>query len=348
MAEGRADLVRVYLAQNIAEQKKDVVALAATRFSLSRQTISRHLVNMVDEGILSAQGRTKGRIYTLRLMDKATVKLDIMASSPAEDEVWRNKFAPLAKDLRENVRAICFHGFTEIFNNAVEHSKGKKILADMELTYISVRISIWDNGMGIFKKIKEHLDLNDEREAILELAKGKVTTDPDNHTGEGIFFTTRMFEAFSICSGLLCFVHSSPDNDWLIETPQTPWRGTWVTMDIPCRSQLTTREIFDRYASEEGDYAFAKTHVPLSLFKMAEENLVSRSQARRVLARYDRFKEVLLDFAGVEHIGQAFADEVFRVFRKQHPEIIVLYINANDGIEAMIDRVNNAGNPSAA
>ena len=55
--------------------------------------------------------------------------------------------------------------------------------------------------MGIFKKIQKALDLLDERHAILELAKGKLTTDPKHHTGEGIFFTSRMFDEFTILSG---------------------------------------------------------------------------------------------------------------------------------------------------
>lgn len=347
MADERTGLIRAYLAQNITERKKGLVALAATHFGLSRQAISRHLGSMVDEGILTAEGRTKGRIYTLRPLAKAMVKLKI-ASCPAEHEVWKKKFAPLAEGLRKNVRDICFHGFSEIFNNAVEHSQGTKILADMELTYTTVRMSVWDDGVGIFRKIKDHFDLNDESEAILDLVKGKVTTAPDNHTGEGIFFTTRMFDTFSIFSDWLFFSHSAPDDNWLIDTRDSRWRGTWVTMAIQSRSQLTIKEVFARYVSEEGDYAFDKTHVPLSLFKMGEENLVSRSQARRVLERYDRFKEILLDFAGVEHIGQAFADEIFRVFRNQHPKISVLHIRANDDIEAMIERVKKADTSSAS
>ena len=34
---------------------------------------------------------------------------------------------------------------------------------------------------------------------VWELPKsGKLTTDPDNHTGEGIFFTSRVFDEFEI------------------------------------------------------------------------------------------------------------------------------------------------------
>ena len=340
MAIRRADRIRAYLAQSIDEGKKDFVTLAATRFGISRQAISRHLAGMVSEGILTAKGRTRGRVYELRTLAKESIKLDV-AGRPAEDKVWRETFASLGSALRENVRDICHYGFTEMFNNAVEHSKGNKVLAEMELTYLRARISIWDDGIGIFANIKEHLQLDDEREAILELAKGKVTTDPENHTGEGIFFTSRMFDTFSINSRLLHFIHSAPADDWLIEEPDSLWQGTWVAMEIPRRSEQTTTAVLGSYTSDEDVPAFDKTRVPLSLFRMGKENLVSRSQAKRVLARYSRFKEVLLDFSGIAHIGQAFADEIFRVFPSQHPDVTVLHIRANDEIEEMIKHVRN-------
>ncbi|MEE8469856.1 MAG: STAS-like domain-containing protein, partial [Dehalococcoidia bacterium] len=65
----------------------------------------------------------------------------------------------------------------------------------------------------------------------------------------------------------------------------------------------------------------------------------SRSQAKRVLARFDRFKEIMLDFDQVEFIGQAFADEIFRVFKNAHPDIKIFPIGANEDVEKMIERV---------
>jgi len=47
----------------------------------------------------------------------------------------------------------------------------------------------------------------------------------------------------------------------------------------------------------------------------------------------------LLDFSGVEMIGQAFADQIFRVFRNEHPDINLVRINTNDDVEKMIQRV---------
>lgn len=70
---------------------------------------------------------------------------------------------------------------------------------------------------------------------------------------------------------------------------------------------------------------------------------MSRSQARRLVARFERFRHVVLDFAGVEEIGQAFADEVFRVFAAGHPSVELRPINAAPAVMAMVRRVTTAG-----
>jgi len=65
---------------------------------------------------------------------------------------------------------------------------------------------------------------------------------------------------------------------------------------------------------------------------------MSRSQAKRVVTRVEKFKTVMFDFTGIETIGQAFADEIFRVFANSHPEIELYPINANPDVQAMINR----------
>ena len=69
---------------------------------------------------------------------------------------------------------------------------------------------------------------------------------------------------------------------------------------------------------------------------------VSRSQAKRLLMGLEKFKRIILDFKGVKSVGQAFVDEVFRVFKNRHPNITIHYFNANDSVEAMIKRGLNA------
>ncbi|GAG64820.1 unnamed protein product, partial [marine sediment metagenome] len=236
---------------------------------------------------------------------------------------------------------ICEYGFTEIFNNVIDHSVGSNAFAGYTHLPNKIKMFVSDDGVGIFNKITRELKLADNREAILELSKGKLTTDPQNHTGEGIFFTTRMFDKFSILSGDLYFSHGLFD-DWLIEDKKDKTKGTYVRMEIATKSSRTVQDIFDKYSGEEYDYGFRRTHVPLLLAKYGEGKLVSRSQAKRVLARFDRFDEVLLDFTGVDFVGQAFIDEIFRVYSNKNPKTKILWIRTNSRIDSMIKTIINS------
>ena len=68
-------------------------------------------------------------------------------------------------------------------------------------------------------------------------------------------------------------------------------------------------------------YGFDHTEVPLRLLAGPHAGLESRAQARRVAARLTQFTRARLDFGGIEDIGPAFADELFRVFARAHPEV---------------------------
>ena len=177
------------------------------------------------------------------------------------------------------------------------------------------------------------------------MAKGKFTTDPKNHSGEGIFFTSRMFDSFWILSGGVAFSHLWGDKEDWIHEPAAPHAGTHVFMKLHNHTSRTARKIFDQFTTDE-DYTFSKTVVPVALAKYGDDNLISRSQAKRLLARIELFRTVLFDFKGVPTIGQAFADEIFRVFANEHSNIELIPIHANSEVRRMIDRVRASPSPS--
>lgn len=63
----------------------------------------------------------------------------------------------------------------ELRGRAIDHSGGSNATIDFEKTAASTSLFLFDNGVGIFKKIQDALGLLDERHAVLELAKGKFT-----------------------------------------------------------------------------------------------------------------------------------------------------------------------------
>ena len=259
----------------------------------------------------------------------------------------QNDFRPWF-DLSKNVSAILDYGFTEIMNNANDHSEGQAVTVLVAVRDGIVSLYVLDDGVGIFEKISKALNLPDRRLAILELSKGKFTTDPANHSGQGIFFTSRMFDQFQIEANGLRYDHDiQQTDDWLWEIDQPdfweidrPDSGTLIYMRIAANSQCTTKAVFDQFSGGE-DYGFDKTIVPVKLARIGEGTLVSRSEAKRLVARFEGFKIVYLDFAGIEEIGQAFADEVFRVFQNAHPAIELVAINTTTAVRQMITRAQS-------
>jgi hypothetical protein len=258
----------------------------------------------------------------------------------AEDMVWREDCLPHVKDLPPNVRGIMQYGVTEMVNNAIDHSGSDQVSVAVIRDALDTTFVVIDEGEGIFLKIQRALGLYDPRESILELAKGKFTTDPSNHTGEGIFFSSRMFDLFYIHSGDLFFSYSARSDDDVLDD-HAGRKGTFVAMRIANDSERIERDVYAKYTDSE-EFTFAKTVVPVRLAQFEGEKLVSRSQAKRLTRRFDRFQTVMLDFSGVEEIGQAFADEVFRVFALAHPDTQMFQLNASDAILAMISRVTRA------
>jgi hypothetical protein len=129
-------------------------------------------------------------------------------------------------------------------------------------------------------------------------------------------------------------------DDWLIEVnDRTAYRkGTLVEMKIKTNADWSMRDVFDKYQGD--NLRFRKTHVPLKLAQYPGEQLVSRSQAKRLLTRFENFSEVFLDFNDVEEIGQAFADEIFRVYHESNPEVSMVVAFANEDVRKMIEFVN--------
>jgi len=337
----RGEDIRRFILEHVEKHPHDISKITSERFGITRQGVNKHLQKLRSENALGKSGKTRNRAYRLAPLLEWGAGYKIVPDL-AEDLIWRDAIRPIIYPLPDNVSDIWHYGFTEMFNNAIDHSRGSQIQVRIRKNAVSTEMLLMDDGIGIFKKIQTEMGLLDERHAILELSKGKLTTDPKNHTGEGIFFTSRMFDKFDILSGGVFFTHQFGDEkDWILEREKFQ-TGTSVWMEINNHTARTTKKIFDQYSSGD-DYGFNKTVVPVKLAQYGNDKLISRSQAKRLLARVELFKIVIFSFEGVESIGQAFADEIFRVFAQRHPEMELLTMKANSAVKRMIERAKGGG-----
>lgn len=333
----RSAEIELRLLQSVDAHPRDLVAFVAGELGLSRSRVNLAARDLVAGGYLSKQGTTRPEYRPGRHRRfLRSYRLDGLA----EDRVWTRDLLPLLPKLPRNVLDIAHHGITEMVNNAIDHSGGSGVTVYMDRDDSRLLLGVWDDGIGIFHKISRALQLPDERLALLELSKGKLTTDPRRHSGEGIFFTSRAFDSFQIFSGDLVFDHDARHTEDLLDEVEAAVQrdGTAVFMELAVGSDRDIASVFESYSSGPDDFDFARTVVPVRLARVGDENLVSRSQARRVLQRVERFRHVVLDFADVATVGQAFSDEIFRVFANEHPEVELLAVHAAPQVQQMIRR----------
>jgi anti-sigma regulatory factor (Ser/Thr protein kinase)/uncharacterized protein (DUF1330 family) len=326
------ELVRT-VTRDVAAHPRDLTRHYARQLGVSRVAANKWIQRLEREGWIARSGPSTHPVFSPGYKRRVAHLYPIAGLE--EHVAWEQDFKPYFS-LTPNVQKIAHHGFTEMLNNAIDHSAGTSVLAWASQDEKALRVGISDDGVGIFAKIADALGLPDRRLALFELAKGKLTTDPRRHSGEGVFFTSRMFDAFDITANGLTFNHDARVlQDWLHEAPGHFEQGTFVFMVIALDTTRTAAEVYAQFTDAPEDYDFSRTIVPMKLARFGDEQLVSRSQAKRLIARFDRFRTVILDFAEVQEIGQAFADELFRVYAASHPGLELSPVNMTAQVERM-------------
>jgi len=310
---------------------------------VSRQTVSGLIKKIVQEGALLKGGSTRGAFYFLPVFESYTprdIKKRLRNKGLEEHEVFDDvkKQSDFVGSLEDNVFSIFQYAFDEMLNNAIEHSGSEHIEIDVKKSDKNGIFVIKDFGIGVFRSVMKKYGLQSEFEAIQDLLKGKTTTAPKAHSGEGIFFTSKSVDIFILESFGLRLRIDNIIKDVFVEELKQNKKGTVVTCILGIHSDRHLNTVFEKYASEKNDFAFDKTEIRVKLFTMGTV-YVSRSQARRILVGLEKFKTVILDFDKVPTVGQAFVDEIFRVFKIKYPNIKIIPVNMNKAVEFMVKRV---------
>ena len=169
----RSENVRRYILERVEQSPESVAAAVREKFGISRQAVNRHLQRLCQEGILERSGHTRARRYRLVTLSSWS-KAFLLEPALAEDVVWSQDVSEVLSGLERNASEIWHYGFTEIFNNAIDHSEGSVIHVSVSRTALAGDISIADNGCGIFKKITRGLELVDERARGAGVVEGQV------------------------------------------------------------------------------------------------------------------------------------------------------------------------------
>jgi DNA-binding MarR family transcriptional regulator len=306
---------------------------------ISRQALHIHLRELIESGEVVKSGSTRAARYSLasRAPAPLAARKDLTLAGLDESKVYEELALNLGLrgQLRPSVEAIVRYAFTEMLNNAIEHSEAQRCKVAFKLDTGAASFEVRDPGIGVFHSIASKLGLPDENTAMLELLKGKTTTMTDRHTGEGLFFTSKVADRFRLRSHRIQIDWDRSRGDVFVSARRF-LQGTRVEFLIRRGTRRRIDEVFNEFAPEEYDFRFRKTRVHVRLLR---KDYVSRSEAKRLLANLEKFSEVVLDLEDVNSVGQGFADEVFRVFARRHPATKIVPENANPVVAAMLRHV---------
>lgn len=334
--EKRNRIIR-YLLEKIEMAPTNAIKKTMEAFNISANTVYRYVRELEERNIILKNGRSLSLAYEQDtfVLHRGKGELE------EEDRIYETFIRKYIQDFPENVRKIWEYSFMEMMNNAIDHSEAEVVHIVVLKNYINTSIIIADTGVGIFRKIKEYYGYGELDDAINELFKGKLTTDASRHSGEGIFFTSRILDKFMAISDGKIFSHSN-FNDVLEDLENigllSEWKefnGTCILMGLSNSSNKVLKEVFDMFADVDG--GFTKTNIPVK--NVFAGFPVSRSQAKRLCNRFEEFEIVELDFEGISEIGQGFAHEIFVVFQNNHENVSIVPRNASEDVMRMINHV---------
>jgi hypothetical protein len=301
---------------------------------VSRQAAHYRLKEMEARGDIVHEGAGRAGRYRRRAQRETHYPLQGLK----EDEVWGEESRALRElDLavfdNPKVRPVLNFTFTEMVNNAIDHSQGTTIVVRWFYSADQIAFEVDDDGIGAFRNMRESRDLSSDFDAIGEIAKGKQTTAPSRHSGLGIYFSSRMANEFVLISGHLSWTVDNRRDDEAIGWLDVERIGTRVRCAVDAGTRVTPQEVFDEFADPE-NIGSNTTTIRVSLFE--EGGFVSRTEAKRLGAHLETFGTVELDFEGIESVGQGFVDELFRVWQNDHPQTHLVPIRANRSIMSVI------------
>lgn len=326
--------IKTYMMEKIFIGDSSFIEKTVKTFDTSTTTVYKYLQELQESGMVTKDSSGK---FALKDSLRKDYEYDLN-DRLQEDIIYNETLRDVVKKLPDNVVRIWEYSFMEMVNNAIDHSIGTKIKIFIRQNALYTWVNIVDDGVGIFNKIAEYYKFNDLDEAILALFKGKFTTDSANHSGEGIFFTSRVMDHFYALSDEKVF---SQDNTvemirTIEEGKKNENKGTRIILALSNYATQSLREAFNEFSSDNGGFSITK--IPMK--KICDSGYpVSRSQAKRLYFGFDKFKTIILDFKDVDDIGQGFAHELFVVFRRNNPAIELKCINENENVSRMIAHV---------
>lgn len=324
-----------------ADHPQDLADLVSARLAITRRGAQSLLRRLAAAQWLRHEGTARRPIWRPGALRQVVRHYPL--EGLMEDQPWRMDFAPYFQ-LPAAVQRMAQHAFTELVNNAVEHSGGTQVTVSMRQTPAQLQLLVSDDGCGLFRQIEERFHITEPAVAMLELAKGRLTSQPQRHCGLGLLVTSQLADVFDVRANAQGYQRrawsEAPWHPMSLPAALAERPGTSVYLAIALDTGRTLEAVQRALSADARSFAFDRTHVPLNLITgPAQSVLASRADARRVAARLAGFRRAEIDFTGLGEIGHAFAHELFDVYRRENPQVEIVAVGATPLVAEMLGAV---------
>ena len=236
--------IKEYIIERLNKKTKVSSRYLVRKTGFTRSYLNRFLQELIEEGQIVKIGKARKTIYILadaeklesfresRMNYSLCLKNDFQIPSTSLNTLESiKKETGIFSGLSVNVVEIIDSSFTELLNNAIVHSGAESINIKMKREQDFISTEITDNGIGIFKKIMEHFSLKNELEAIQQILRGKLTTFPESHAGQGLYNVSKSCDSFVIHSGRKKFMLNNIVNEMSIKDAREI-KGTRIKFSI--------------------------------------------------------------------------------------------------------------------
>ncbi len=330
-----SEQIKDFILENLTRHQKDIIKASIRKFGLSRQAILKHMHTLISEDRVVAYGKTRDRFYELKPLVNFAKTVDIK-NSFFPDEILKKQILPNLNSVALNIYEICEFSIMALLSNALDHAQATKLHYKLYVSPNDVHFVLSDNGIGIFENLNNSLILEDIQVAAIEIAKGRITTDPQNHGGDELMTVIHLFDKVTIDSSGICLTYYNKKNEWTV-TRSSQQKGTRIHLEIKSNSRRTCQEIFRQIFDRENKLV----RIPVNLVRSDGEQVNSRIQAQSLLHNIKDLTEIEFDFKNIELIGPAFADELVRKTKEKNQIANIKWTNSTKMVDVLMSRAIN-------
>src|SRR4030095_5437005 len=252
-----ADRVRHLVDQRGWVQNRDVAAA----LRVSSATAHRLLQALGLSGVLERREKGRAARYGLR-----TLRRRFRLEGLDEHRAWSDIAARIAaiRPLDPGATTSLAYAVSEMLNNAVDHSGGRTVTVTVSFAQRGTTVvTVQDDGVGVFRRVGEDFGYATPEDAIVQLEKGKLTSDPERHSGEGLFFTSKAVTRFRLESQGTAWVVDNAIPDSGIGSSNVR-RGTRVVLEIERGHVPRLADVFAAYTDPQS-LRFLRTRTTIRL-----------------------------------------------------------------------------------